>query len=265
MSMEIIILTPAEKFLKAVEFNHAELKSALAEALKKYEGVIYTVNSIRDAKADRATLNKFKDAIEVKRKEIKAKCLAPYLSFEEKVKELTAMVDEQAAAIDKQVKAFEEKDKEEKKNIITERWNAIAGPIAEDIGIARIFNERWLNAGYNINTVFTDMEKILSDIIASLHCIEKQAGDYLTPVKERYLETLSLTAALEYKEKLANLDKAKAKEQAAAQDTTPEDVITPKDSAELKAYDFRVWLTKSQKEALVGFLKLHNIKYGKVK
>ena len=264
MSMEIIILTPAEKFLKAVEFNHAELKTALADALKKYEGVIYTVNSIRDAKADRATLNKFKDAIEAKRKEIKAKCLAPYLSFEEKVKELTAMVDEQAAAIDKQVKSFEEKEKEEKKNIISERWDAIAGLIAKDIGLERIFNERWLNVSYNINTVFTDMEKILSDIIASLHCIEKQAGDYLTPVKERYFETLSLTAALEYKEKLASLDKEKTKKQAAAQDTTPGVKSPDGKSAEPKAYDFRVWLTQDQKEALVNFLKLHNIRYGKV-
>ena len=51
--MELIIYSPAENdFIKNVEFNHEEIKSYLTEALKKFEGIIYTDDTIKNAKED---------------------------------------------------------------------------------------------------------------------------------------------------------------------------------------------------------------------
>ena len=79
--MELVILNPKKDsdYIKKIEFNKDEIIAGVTESLKKYENLIYDDYSIKSAKADRATLNNFKNAIEDKRKEIKAKCLAPYM------------------------------------------------------------------------------------------------------------------------------------------------------------------------------------------
>ena len=72
--MEFQIRTDLAVIPKTIEFNFAEIKKELAGNLEKYQNMVVTEDAIKDAKADRAKLNKLKEAIEKKRKEIKA-CL----------------------------------------------------------------------------------------------------------------------------------------------------------------------------------------------
>ena len=44
--------------------------------------LVYTADQIKDAKKDRAKLNKFVTALEDKRKEIKKQVMQPYTAFE---------------------------------------------------------------------------------------------------------------------------------------------------------------------------------------
>ena len=91
-----------------LEFNYDTLKSALAARMDLYRGLVVTEDGIKAAKQDRADLNKLREAIDAKRKEVKKACLAPYNNFEARVKELTALVDAPIAAIDKQLQQYEE-------------------------------------------------------------------------------------------------------------------------------------------------------------
>ena len=62
--MELVIYTPQEgDFIREISFNHEEIMQELAVRLEKYNGLVYSERNIKDAKADRATLNKFKEAI----------------------------------------------------------------------------------------------------------------------------------------------------------------------------------------------------------
>jgi len=71
--MELVIYSPKDdEFLTNINFNYDELKQELAVRLDKYRNLVYSEDSIKEAKADRATLNKFKKAIEERRKEIKS-------------------------------------------------------------------------------------------------------------------------------------------------------------------------------------------------
>ena len=88
--------------------------TAAKEKLAAYKGRVYTEDTVTEAKKDRANLNKLADAIDTKRKEMKAMYLEPYAQFETQAKELTAMVKDQVAEIDAQVKAFENFRKQEK-------------------------------------------------------------------------------------------------------------------------------------------------------
>ena len=96
------------KTLGLKEKKETELKTELECRLEKYNNLTYSENQIKEAKEDRAGLNKFKEAIEIRRKEIKQLCLKPYNEFEEKVKQLVTLVDKPILAIDTQLKTFED-------------------------------------------------------------------------------------------------------------------------------------------------------------
>lgn len=49
---------------KVIEFNYKELKSELEEKVSHYETLVYTDEQIKEAKSDRANLNKLKKSPE---------------------------------------------------------------------------------------------------------------------------------------------------------------------------------------------------------
>ena len=103
--MEFIMSTDLTTALpKEIGFNFEELKAELAEKLDYYNNLVVTEDTIKEGKAEKAKLNKLREAVESKRKEIKKECMAPYTDFEAKVKELVAMIDAPVAAIDGQLK-----------------------------------------------------------------------------------------------------------------------------------------------------------------
>ena len=70
--MELILTTPIEDLTpKLIGFNNEEIISQLKPQLEKYKNNIYTEEDIPNAKADRANLNKLKDAVDNERKRIK--------------------------------------------------------------------------------------------------------------------------------------------------------------------------------------------------
>ena len=114
--MELKIYSPSEDgFIKSIDWNYEEIKAEIAERMEYYSSLVYTEEQIKAAKTDRATLRKFIDALEARRKEIKAQCLEPYNAFEKQIKEVIALVNTPVALIDGQVKNFEDQKKAEKK------------------------------------------------------------------------------------------------------------------------------------------------------
>ena len=61
--MELKIYNPQEDgFVQKIEWNYEELKTEVAAAADEYAVSVYTDETIKQAKADRAKLNKFVDA-----------------------------------------------------------------------------------------------------------------------------------------------------------------------------------------------------------
>ena len=54
MELKIYEHNPQEE----IKWNNEELKAEIAEKVKDYKNLVYTDNQIKDAKADRARLNK---------------------------------------------------------------------------------------------------------------------------------------------------------------------------------------------------------------
>lgn len=284
--MELIIHSPSEDgFLKEISFNHEEIKKELTLRLEKYKGLVYSEEEIKLAKTDRATLNKFKEAIENKRKEVKKQCLKPYEDFEIKIKEILALVEQPMIEIDTQVKSYEEKQKQNKKNDIVAMFDESIGDLKGILSIVTIWNEKWLNATYKLSTISEEIVTTIEKVKKELLVIEAMNSEFEFQVKERYLETLLMSEAmainiklLEQKEKAEEYKKQQeAKEQekvvhVAPSETLPQQqptlesvlnhaqVITP----ELEMLEFRVWVTPEQKVMLRDFLRGNNFKVGRI-
>ena len=278
--MELKIYSPTEEqFITSIEFNHEEIKQELALRLEKYRGLVYTEETIKEAKADRATLNKFKDAIETRRKEIKKACLKPYEDFEAKIKEIVAMIDEPIKAIDEQIKAYEQAKKDVKLAAIKQFFLDNVADLEGLVPFEKIMNTKWLNVAYKETDIQKEITDFLERVRNDLDVLNALDTPYLMQLKDFYLKTLDLTATLQEKKRLEEQAARIAEHEARVQQEreaalkavlqqheamrATEEVIK-KEQQELITVDFRVQATREQLIALKKFLVDNGIKYGRV-
>lgn len=279
--LELRIISPSpEGFVKAIEWNHEEIKAEVAAKVGHYKNLVYTDDQIKEAKADRAALKKFVTALEDKRKEIKKQCLAPYESFERQMKEITAIVNEPIGLIDRQVKEFEEKRREEKREKILELFRSMN--FWPFVGFDKIFRPEWLNSSVSMKRIEEELraehERIDRDV-TSLN----QIPEFSFEAGEVYKKTLDLNLALAKGRELSDIAKRKAEfeaeqervraEAASRPEPVPdmtgpvmppkEAVPYPEDAAPIvrRPVSFRCWLTIEDATALKEFFQARNIEY----
>ena len=291
--MQIEIYAPNQgQPLPPVEWNFVEVKQWVQDGLKAYEGRVYTEDTIAQAKKDRATLNKLAEAIDTKRKEMKAKYLEPYEQFDRDTKELKAMIKDQSAEIDAQVKTYEKFKKDEKQEKIkAELYVPMIGKLAELVPYEKLHDPKWLNVSTSMSTISTELGGKIDRIISGLDIIDQldYPADVIEVARLSFLKNLRLDEAVaEAKEAAKNLDALK-RHQAASESTqavgdryTPPNAEKPlQGQAETQEtdkmihtepegevhtieLDFRVWVTSQQMVALKEFLTSNGIKFGRV-
>lgn len=126
-----------------LDWNFEELNRQLDIQLAKYDGLAFTDDEMKEAKATRANLNKVAKAINDRKIEIKKQFCEPYERFADQAKVLTDKIRNVSGKIDDQVKTFEAKQKEEKRKRITDFWLTEG---VRQIDISQVFEERWLNS-----------------------------------------------------------------------------------------------------------------------
>lgn len=194
-------------FPKLIEFNFEELKADITAKAVLYKNMVYTEDSIKQAKADRAALNKFITALEDKRKEVKKQCLQPYEAFEKQMKELVAIVNEPVQLIDSQVKAYEDKQKADKLEKIQEFWEGTEHP--EWLKCNQIFDQQWLKTTFSMKKVQESITERLIQIESDVATISS-LPEFSFEATEVYKQTLDLNRAIAEGQRLADIQKRKA-------------------------------------------------------
>lgn len=271
--MELETVVPQQQPLVIANFE--ALKTELKNSLLKYKGLVYDCDSqLQEAKTDRANLRKLREAIDNRRKEIKALLMADYTAnFEPKVKELLALVDEPIGLIDEQVKNYEAQKKQHKKQAIEEIWAEKGAEVAALVPFEKIFNDKWLNAGASLSVIESAIIMRAGQIKNDLAVLENIQSPYKEQAKAFYLKSLDLSAAMAEEQNLRESAAKIAAYNAQKQAQVPapvEHVSAAKPATEavsgeaLQQIDFRVWVTPAQKALLRGFFKENGIKYGSV-
>lgn len=209
--MELTIFNPAtsEDYLQEIKWNYEDIKTEVLEKLKNYQNLVYTDEQIPDAKADKAKLNKLKEALDNKRKEIKKQCLMPYEKFEKQVKDILAIIDEPLILIDKQIKEYDEQKKAVKRIEIEKIFASIEKP--EFLKLESIFNEKWLNATVSLKKATEEINLVINKTKEDLQTLEN-LPEYSFEAIEMYKTNLNINQALNQARYLVELAKRKAEE-----------------------------------------------------
>ena len=198
-------------FPEVIEFNFNELKQEIANRVAMYTNMVYTEDQVKQAKADRADLNKFVKALSNERINVKKQCLKPYEEFEAKVNELSKIVQEPINLIDKQVKEYEEQKKRDKLDEITNFFNSTDHP--KWLHISQIMNEKWLNASASMKSILGEIDSRLEQIKNDIATLSN-LPEFGFEATEVYKSTLDINKALNEGHRLAEIQKRKAEHEA---------------------------------------------------
>ncbi len=205
--MEFRLINPTEDgFLRVIKWNKEELEAAVRHKIAAYQNVVYTEDNMKQAKADRAELNKLTKAIEERRKMVKKIINEPYDVFEAELKEILELIQEPVGIIDRQVKAFEDQQKEEKKKSIQKSYDEVIGDLAEVLPFERVFDIRYLNQTYKLATAQTEVKAKVEKVRTDLETIDSLESKYKLNAKDVYIKTLDLSKALAENKRLSDLE-----------------------------------------------------------
>lgn len=288
MNMEFVMSTDLETLPKTIDFNFDQLKEQLKASLEMYTGMVVTEDGIKGAKEDRARLNKLRDALESKRKEVKKECMAPYNDFEAKVKELVQLVDQPIGAIDVQLREFEERRRAEKRSAVLAVYEEAVGELRELLPFDRVWQDGWYNKYATMKKIREEIDAAVKKAASDLEVLSTVESEFAEAVKLKYLERLDLNEALaerarlqerarklrEYEEQQKRAAEAREEPvQPADQEATQEPAGPEKttqeaaEAREEKVYllRFECQLTWNQAAELAAWFKSKNINYRRIK
>lgn len=198
------------KTQEEIKWNNEELKAEIAEKVKDYKNLVYTDNQIKEAKSDRAKLNKLVKALEDKRKEVKKECLQPYEKFESQIKEVIEIVNEPIALIDGQVKEYEEQKKKEKQEQIEKLFEE--KNIFDWLKLEKIFDTKWLNATSSISKIESEIDEKVAKIDAEISTLQS-LKEFAFEAIEEYKHSLDISRAIAEGQRLAEIQRRKEEAQ----------------------------------------------------
>lgn len=195
-----------------ITFNYEELRNELTEKVSMYETLVYTDEQIKEAKEDKANLNKLKKALNDERIALEKKYMQPFETFKAQVNDIIRIIDKPIAVIDKQVKEFEQKEKDEKLEAIKELFASVG--FQPFVNLEMIFDNKWLNKTFSMKKIEDAMKERMFQIgndVKTLNDLPEFGFEAL----EIYKTTLDINRALAEGRKLADIQKKKKEQQEA--------------------------------------------------
>ena len=295
--MELKIYSPQDAgFIQKIDWNFEELKQEISVAAQEYAASVYTDETIKSAKDDRAKLNKFMDALKSKRTEIRKKLLEPDELFGAQVNELIGIVQAAAKNIDDQVKDYEKRQRDEKIAKVREFYEDNIGDLAPYLPFERVFRTEYANQSTSMKTIKEGILGTIQKVAEGLAILNEVESKFAGDMKEEFLRSYDIGAAMQLRNRLeaeeqrraeyeSEQQRKKAEREAgrkaetarvmqAGQQKKTDAQITRQEQPQppvmetveepVHMIDFRVWATVAQLNDLKAFLKENGIQYGPV-
>lgn len=196
-------------------FNYDELKQELLEKVSMYETLVYTDEQIKDAKADKAALNKLKKALNDERIRLEKEYMRPFNEFKGKINEIIAIIDKPVEVIDTQLKAYDDQKKQEKRQQIEALW--AEQDVPEGLTLEKIWDDRMLNVSYSMSHVKQKMADSIFTFNQNMKTLS-ELPEFGYEAQQVYIDTMDMNRALSEGRRMAQIQRQKeAAEQAKAE------------------------------------------------
>ena len=175
-------------------WDFEQIRENLESVLSVYQNTVYTDETIKAAKSDKATLAKAKKLIDDRRKAYKEQCLEPYMEIEPRVKELTAMIEERRQMIDSVVKDYTDRQKQNKEKEVRAYYDRKAFPLGGMSAklFERILDPKWLNASMKKSQYEEEVQSAINQAAEDIQSIQQMNSPFIETLLETYSETLSM-------------------------------------------------------------------------
>lgn len=261
-----------------ITFNYEELRAELLSKVSVYETMVYTEDQVKEAKADRAALNRLKKALNDERIRQEKDYMQPFNTFKAQVGELVKIIDKSVSVVDKQVKEFEEQQKAEKLKAIEEYWHSVLADnkVPETVSFKQILDDKWLNASVSMKSIQGAIDGKLEQIAKDLDVIDSLPS-FAFEARECYMDTLDLAKAVSEAHRLQEQAEKRAAWEAEQQKRKEEAAAAPIKSTQVTAnindpddiencpvrqwIGFQALLSADEARALGAWLRGNGIKY----
>lgn len=253
--------------------NMSEVKEYALKTKEYYETLVYNDEQIKEAKDERASINKVVKKVADYRKDTVEKFNKPLEEFVKTAKETESILKEASNCIDVQIKKYEEEEKQAKKKECKELFDNLVGDLSELISFEKVFDNRWLNKTTKMTEVEQDIKNTIEKVNTGLQAIKELNSEFETELINTFLTDYDLSKAImkntqlkAQKEKLAKTEVAKEETK---QEVIKEMVSTPVEDVEderdiIKTYTLKITANYTKMTALRKFMEINDIKFEKV-
>ena len=200
-----------------INANFDEVKEALTEMLAPYKAQVVTEETIREAKKDKAKINKVIKNLESYRKSVKNSVLHPYTLFEEKCKELTGMCEEAADNIDSQIKVFDDREKEQKISALNTYFFTQPNEFPEYATWDAVYKKAWENKSYKAADARADIDSFIRQTALDVKVLMSINQKWQPYLLAEYKNSHDLQACLTINERYKQTEVEEAKRQSIAE------------------------------------------------
>lgn len=211
MALEMQIYNPEESaYITEIKWNYEDIKKEVAAQAETYATAVYTDDLIKQAKADRAKLNKFVKAIKDRRTDVRKKLLAPDEQFGKQVDEIVGIVQRAITNIDMQVKNYETKQRNDKIDKLRAEFDSMIGDLKDTVMFERIYVPEWSNASFALSKAKGIMQETIDSIRNGINLIQNSDSPYAGDMMKVFLDTYDIGRAMERRIQLEEEAKRRA-------------------------------------------------------
>lgn len=268
---QLQLITKDKKLSEMIE-GITQIRSIVKEKMKVYECITYTEDDIKEAKADRAMINKSSKALNDTRIELEKIYMQPFNKFKDVVKDTCDMLDLTSNNIDLQIKKFEQEEKYAKMKQIRDYFDENNEYL---VNFDRCFKSNWLNKNKGIAVVKAEINEVFELVEADFDKLKEHfySEPCYTAIIDRYQNTLDYNNAYHYGVSLVNKALEATTEQNSPQMTNTQPpqqqpLKQPENkpqSEQVYVRAFKVKVTREQAFALADFMKANNIEFEGIK
>lgn len=180
-----------------LESNAEAIRKVVLKHLEDYTPENY-IGRADEAKADKALLNKAEKALNTKRLELEREYMEPFNKFKITITETCKAIKAASTGLDEIVKAEEERERGEKWEKIEEYWNKTGFSLFDITDLSKITDiKKWTNKTAKLKDVLAEIDAIQKKTFDELKILEQFPQEDVSLLKTVYLDTLSITEAMQ--------------------------------------------------------------------